>query len=50
MRCATFVTERLDGVRMIETVRADVPLSVLLGVRPQPEGVATAGPMITPIG
>jgi len=33
-----FVTERLDSVRMIETVRADVPLSVLLGVRPHSEG------------
>jgi G3E family GTPase len=32
-----FVTERLDSVRMIETVRADVPLSVLLGARPQGE-------------
>jgi G3E family GTPase len=32
-----FVTERLDGVRMIETVRAHVPLSVLLGVRPHSE-------------
>jgi G3E family GTPase len=32
-----FVTERLDTVRMIETVRADVPLSVLLGTRPQGE-------------
>jgi len=28
-----FVAERLDGVRMIETVRAEVPLSVLLGAR-----------------
>jgi G3E family GTPase len=32
-----FVTERLDSVRMIETVHADVPLSVLLGARPQGE-------------
>ncbi len=32
-----FVTERLDTVRMIETVHADVPLSVLLGARPQGE-------------
>jgi G3E family GTPase len=32
-----FVTERLDAVRMIETVRADVPLSVLLGARPRSE-------------
>jgi G3E family GTPase len=30
-----FVTERLSTVRMIETVHADVPLSVLLGARPQ---------------
>lgn len=30
----TFVTDRLDAVRLIETVRADVPLSVLLGARP----------------
>jgi len=29
-----FVTERLNAVRMIETVHADVPLSVLLGARP----------------
>jgi G3E family GTPase len=29
-----FVTERLDAVRMIETVHADVPLPVLLGARP----------------
>jgi G3E family GTPase len=29
-----FITERLGAVRMIETVRADVPLSVLLGARP----------------
>ena len=29
-----FVTERLDGVRLIETVHADVPLSVLLGAHP----------------
>jgi G3E family GTPase len=32
-----FVTERLASVRMIETVQADVPLSVLLGPRPQGE-------------
>jgi G3E family GTPase len=32
-----FVTERLDTVRMIETVHADVPLSVLLGARPRGE-------------
>jgi G3E family GTPase len=30
-----FVAERLDSVRMIETLHADVPLSVLLGARPQ---------------
>jgi G3E family GTPase len=29
-----FVTERLDAVRIIETVHADIPLSVLLGARP----------------
>jgi G3E family GTPase len=28
-----FVSERLDGVRMIETVQADVPTSVLFGAR-----------------
>jgi len=32
-----FVTDRLDGVRMIETVHADVPLSVLLGAHPEGE-------------
>jgi G3E family GTPase len=32
-----FVTERLDTVRMVETVHADVPLSVLLGARPPGE-------------
>jgi G3E family GTPase len=32
-----FVTDRLDTVRMIETIHADVPLSVLLGTRPQDE-------------
>jgi G3E family GTPase len=32
-----FVTARLDSVRMIETVHADVPLSVLLAARPQGE-------------
>ncbi|CPR07068.1 putative cobalamin synthesis protein [Mycobacterium bohemicum DSM 44277] len=30
-----FVCERLNGVRFIETVRADVPMSVLLGARPE---------------
>jgi G3E family GTPase len=30
-----FVCERLDGVRMIETVQADVPTSVLFGARPE---------------
>ena len=30
-----FVGERLDGVRMIETVQADVPTSVLFGARPE---------------
>jgi G3E family GTPase len=29
-----FVTQRLESVRMIETLHADVPLSVLLGARP----------------
>jgi G3E family GTPase len=32
-----FVTQRLNTVRMIETIHADVPLSVLLGTRPQGE-------------
>ena len=32
-----FIGTRLNGVRMIETVHADVPLSVLLGARPQGE-------------
>jgi len=32
-----FVTGRLGTVRMIETLHADVPLSVLLGARPQDE-------------
>jgi G3E family GTPase len=30
-----FVCERLDGVRLIETVRAGVPTSVLFGARPE---------------
>jgi G3E family GTPase len=30
-----FMTERLHAERMIETVHADVPPSVLLGARPQ---------------
>jgi G3E family GTPase len=32
-----FVTERLETVRMIETVRADAPLALLLGARAQGE-------------